>query len=132
MKKVILFKVIDHSCGSYECCQPDPTVIPASEWTELEDSDYEALVESIRYTYGKYLLLEATDNKSDSLDSIPSLIKKGKQLIEEENKRVLAREKKAATRKINEEKNAIARKLKKLEQLKKDLGLINDNGNRPN
>ena len=86
MKKVILFKVIAHNCGSYEYCQPDPNIIPASEWTELEDSDYELLVEAIRSTYGKYLLLEATD-KSDSLDSIPSLIKKGKQLIKKKDKR---------------------------------------------
>lgn len=131
MKKVILLKVIGHDCSSYDCCHPDPTIIPASEWTELEDSDYEALAHFVNVYAHKYTLLEALSHKNntDSHESISTLIQKGRELIANEKARKEAIEKKLAKQKANKEKNALLIKQKKLEKLQKEVEDLKKNGN---
>lgn len=121
MKKVILLKVIGHDCSNYDCCHPDPTIIPASEWSELEDSDYEALAYFVNIYAHKYTLLEALKNNTDSHESISNLIQKGKDLIAQQKARKEAAEKKLAKQKANKEKNALLIKQKKLEKLQKEV-----------
>lgn len=123
MKKVILFKVIGHDCGSYDCCNPDPAIFPVSEYIEIEDTEYEALEFFVKQNAHKYFMLNALEkgNSKDQYESVFSLIEKGKTLLEKEKEREANIAKREANKKANAEKNALKLKQKKMLQLQKEL-----------
>lgn len=119
MPKICILK-FEHRCGGYEC---DPDVVQDSDWFEVTDEELVYLKSAIRdYTSTIY---DHTILIKPKLD-IDSLKLKSKEyyekIIAQEKKKADTRAKKEKEKKDMDAAKVLAKKRKKLEQLRLELG----------
>lgn len=123
MPKICILK-LEHRCGGYEC---DPEAVQDSDWFEVTESELTYLNSAI-HDYSSPIFNHVIVIKPE-LD-IESLKLKSKEYYE----KIIASEKKKAEAKIKKEKEkndmdaakVLAKKRKKLEQLRLELGDLAD------